>query len=535
MKAPAKMAADNFDSVHRRRVAAAHVSLRKSASTGRFPTDPSSREFNARLRDVRHNRFYVSEALTEMKRYDTGPIKQIVKEEAYVNTVAAEWTILKSIFGKRSHSLIFSGRSGYYDTEEKVLKCIDLDWSLALETHKTALFLEQQGGADEANACLAILRQYSHVVYSVYDFYCTLSKSDDICHMWKPAFSRFGADLSFEDKESKTRSPNDIAKLWKLLNSVPTEDQNYINRSEWLQCLVRLAQMKYIPADQMTAVPNSIAEALRSLITVDIMPRVDRRSLADTNLFRENMCYVEDVDAVLKQWEPSLRHIFNVYAHGDGTMDDIFNTEMMSYAEWKNFILDLELYDAVDFTAREASLTFAWSRLREIDERPTKAKSRMMQLSFEEFLEGLVRIASFKVIPLDEEVDEAGCEDAGELMAHLLDQPKAERDARLHAQLCDWDEPLLQPIFHLLEGLIQYLVRTVSGGEKKVTAGIARRFKEDWDQGPMREKRKRTMQDIFTQKRVEPIDSTREPTDEQKVMASLFGCVNGTKPLMSED
>ena len=534
MNPRSKMAADTFDTVHRKRVAAAHVSLTRSASEGRFANDPSSREFNARLRDVRHNRYFVADKLTKAKTYNTGPIV-VAQKEVYVNTIAAVWTISKSIFGKRAHSLLFQGRSGYFDTEEKLLKCIDLDWSLALETHTTDIYLDQMGGPDEANAILNVFRQHNQAVYSIYDFYCTLGKSDDICHMWKPAFTRFGKDLSFEDKDSKTRGPNDIAKLWKLLNSEPTESQNFINRCEWLQCLVRLASMKYLPAEQQTglasAVPGSVAEALRKFITHDMMTRVDRRSLADTNLFRENMCYVEDVDVVLKQWDPSLRAIFNAYAYGDGTMDDIFSTEMMSYEEWCNFVLDMELYDAIDFTSREASLTFVWARLREIDERPTKAKSRMMQLSFEEFLEALIRVASLKVIPLDDEVEEAGCEDAGELMSHLLDQPKAERDARLQAHLCDWDDPLVQPIFHLLEGLIQYLVRVVSGGEKRVTAGIARRYKEEWDQGNKREKLKRSLQGIFTQKKVEPIDPNKEKSEEQKVMASLFGCVNGGKPL----
>ena len=51
---------------------------------------------------------------------------------------------------------------------------------------------------------------------------------------------------------------------------------------------------------------------------------------------------------------------------------------------------DLDLLHVVDFTAREAACAFSWSRLRQIDERPVKAKVQLTQLSFEEFLEALV-------------------------------------------------------------------------------------------------------------------------------------------------
>ena len=300
--------------------------------------------------------------------------------------------------------------------------------------------------------------------------------------------------------------------------------------------------MKYDNPNKTTAVPDSVASALRRFFTDDVMPKADRRTMSDTNVFRDSFCYVEDVDEVLKRWEQSLRNIFKAYAFGDGKMDELWSTDMLGYDEWKDFVLDMGFYDVVDFAAREAALAFAWSRLREIDERPLKAKVRMMQLSFEEFMEALIRISSFKVIPSDSDVYEAGCEDAGELMIKRQALPRVEQDALLRETVCDWDDPLPQPMFHLLEGLLSYMARVITGGNPtKVSSRDATKFKQANDESvegkeSKRARIRRGMLDVFTVKPIEAANAfARELTQEQMVMASLFGCVNGSMPNYEDD
>ena len=537
MTASERAAAEAFDNVHRDRVEKAHKTLAKSKSAGAgcLPTDPTSRAFNAQLREVRFNRFHVVQALENVVVAQK-PVRPIKREvEVYVNDVEMNFTIPKSIFGPRvPESMKNQGDLGYYDNPDKIRKCLELDMSLALKTHKMDSSIEQQGGPDEAKAVLDVIIEFGHVIYGVYDFYCTLSKGDDICHMWVPGFKRFIMDIGFEDKDSKTCTPNDVLKLWKMLNSDPTESANYINRYEWLQCLIRLAMMKYCPEVVKDPEPNSVASALRKLITADIDRCVDRRALADTNLFRTHFCYVEDVDSVFREWEPSLKALFKVYAFGDGVIDELKSTELLGFDEWMNFVTDLDLLHVVDFTAREAACAFSWSRLRQIDERPVKAKVQLTQLSFEEFLEALVRVSSFKVIPLDDEVQAAGCEDAGELMIQRKSMPAGDLESLLKESVVDWDDHLNQPMFHLIEGLISYIVRMVVGtGATKISKKDAERFKQGMDAGggAEREKLKTKARSCFIVKPVEPKPPPRDLSEDFRIMASLFGCVNGTQPM----
>ena len=173
-----RAAAEAFDNVHRDRVEKAHKTLAKSKSAGAgcLPTDPTSRAFNAQLREVRFNRFHVVQALENVVVAQK-PVRPIKREvEVYVNDVEMNFTIPKSIFGPRvPESMKNQGDLGYYDNPDKIRKCLELDMSLALKTHKMDSSIEQQGGPDEAKAVLDVIIEFGHV-NGVYDFYCTLSK-----------------------------------------------------------------------------------------------------------------------------------------------------------------------------------------------------------------------------------------------------------------------------------------------------------------------------------------------------------------------
>ena len=73
--------------------------------------------------------------------------------------------------------------------------------------------------------------------------------------------------------------------------------------------------------------------------------------------------------------------------------------------------------------------------MRVLDEREPKAKAKMQQLSFEDFLEALVHAARLKTLPTEEQVFEAGCEDAGDFLVRLLEGPEA--DMAAFVQVCD--------------------------------------------------------------------------------------------------
>ena len=83
----------------------------------------------------------------------------------------------------------------------------------------------------------------------------------------------------------------------------------------------------------------------------------------------------EDTDAELLANLPSLRAIFVGYSLVDGI--DAANRQastLLSFGEWMRMMKDFALIDS-EFTAREASLAFSWSRMRSIDESSGSKKS----------------------------------------------------------------------------------------------------------------------------------------------------------------
>ena len=117
MPQPVKQAADTFDAIHFQRVEAAKASLADAAASSAavFPFDPASRIFNARLREVRLNRFHVVTVLGEQQRFK-GTIVDVRQKSDLVDS--REFTVPKSIFGPRA--IGSKDRAGYYDTEEKL-------------------------------------------------------------------------------------------------------------------------------------------------------------------------------------------------------------------------------------------------------------------------------------------------------------------------------------------------------------------------------------------------------------------------------
>jgi hypothetical protein len=79
----------------------------------------------------------------------------------------------------------------------------------------------------------------------------------------------------------------------------------------------------------------------------------------------------------------SLKAIFDVYASLDAT--DVARrhlAKLLSADEWMALLRDLEWVDE-EFTMREASLAFTWSRMRVIDESSAASRKKMENLSYE--------------------------------------------------------------------------------------------------------------------------------------------------------
>ena len=105
---------------------------------------------------------------------------------------------------------------------------------------------------------------------------------------------------------------------------------------------------------------------------------------------------------MLRKWEESLRSIYAVYSGHKGAIlvaESLLSNKLMDFSEWAKLLKDLNMYDAV-FTPREGTLAFIWSRMKVIEEQSKASRRKLLHLSFEDFLEAIVRLSTMKALPL---------------------------------------------------------------------------------------------------------------------------------------
>ena len=101
-----------------------------------------------------------------------------------------------------------------------------------------------------------------------------------------------------------------------------------------------------------------------------------------------------------------------------------------------------------------------WSKLRVANESDRRERRRMTNLSFTDFVEAIVRVATMKTVPTDEEVADGGFDDGGQMLLLLRSLPAQDRAFRKNRP-AEWNMPLRQPIWRCVHHLITFLIRIV--------------------------------------------------------------------------
>lgn len=95
--------------------------------------------------------------------------------------------------------------------------------------------------------------------------------------------------------------------------------------------------------------------------------------------------------------------------------------EQVSFETWKDVCRMFDLVD-VDITERDVTLAFVMARTRIVDEQSDRGRIMLMYMSFEDFIEGLCRLAVRKALPTDDEVAAAGSASAGEHLWRMREE-----------------------------------------------------------------------------------------------------------------
>jgi len=322
-----------------------------------------------------------------------------------------------------------------------------------------------------------ILSWYSTIL-TAFDYYAALSTGSDIFSIQLTSYLIFLDHCGIIDPKSAFCKPKDVDQLFVQVNA-PSADQKdnpllkddfnklrTLNRQEWLQVLVRLAAMKYVMPGQV----RDMSEALAMLLEQQVAPRLPSEALPDQDGFRRACCYREEVDAVLRKHEKTLRAIYEVYSFGDGHMGEACgSSKHMAYDDFMRMCGDFDAFDA-KLPQRDGALIFTWSRMRVANESTPKSRVKLLHLTFEDFLEAIMRLASAKAMPTDGEIAECGHLDGGTFMLALAEQPKE------YAAFLDVYTPVgplasrwrqqRQPIWRAADHLLAHWVRIVEASVK---------------------------------------------------------------------
>jgi hypothetical protein len=178
-------------------------------------------------------------------------------------------------------------------------------------------------------------------------------------------------------------------------------DIRSVVRHEFLECIVRVAMLKYCTAAAHQAaleaallasadqgpgvkepfVPPEVVTpgaAVRRLLQEHVVRFLDPTAAEDTDVFRRNFLYTQEVEQQFASRRQVLNMLFVQLCKAERQQ------LVMTMGEWTGFLGNMELFDAT-FTNREGRLCFARSKLRAVDE--LKNARTTHNLGFVDFLE----------------------------------------------------------------------------------------------------------------------------------------------------
>eukprot|EP00966_Prymnesium_polylepis_P006756 155706-Prymnesium_polylepis.1 len=212
-----------------------------------------------------------------------------------------------------------------------------------------------------------------------------------------------------------------------------------------------------------------VARAIEALAE-HITPLLPPEAVHDSNHFRSTYCYLGLVEDVLVKHQPTLRALFDHYAALNADLSDVLQSKrLVSIGEWLTFVDDLGLIANGQVSELRAKMLSMCSRIRGSADHTAKALRKLRNLSFEDFLEAIIRLSLQLVFPNDEEIEEGGASDAGQYLialenAGMLTDFITERQQ-------PWGKPPAQRVWRCLEHLMCYVARVVESDTTRKAHG----------------------------------------------------------------
>lgn len=416
-----------------------------------------------------------------------------------------QWTLDQSVWVPRQTVAL---ARDYFETPAALARVLHADWNMALLHRALADFIVKVDGkhvrdanersidAPEVEAVKGVILRHARAIYGAFDHYSLIGhlgehgvglRDDagrkitsyveavaklDVHSIVKGAFNKFVKDC---DLEGGMLSQSNLLSTWATVNAESIEAKHKdvhnskmtLNRHEWLQILVRLAVNKYCHFDPVVGCPRgSPSEALDKLCYTHLHGQLPRAAMQNGNIFRKLHLYNEGTDAVIKERLPSLQSLFHTYANVDwaercATNIALAEKHRMSAGEWMLLVHDAGLLEMDLVDNMSALQAFLWSRIRVIDNYSDASEIGLRQMSFEDFLEGLVRLATVMALPTRQEIEEAQAFDAAELMHCLRVHSPVQYQEHVTRRTLKWDDGPRQRAHILLDHLLVLIIHNV--------------------------------------------------------------------------
>ena len=384
---------------------------------------------------------------------------------------------MATVWGGRAK---WSDSKDIYDSSACEEKRFDSDWNrtLALGGMKEVLRnTDKERGEAEVQEVGDVLMGHHQDLVLIFSYYASMS--DELHYLTLNAWSQLTEDFKLVKNSSKFCKKSDMDRLFIAVDTLSTmreleafreakakmgstnvkqeegDRQKALSRVEFLTALVHIAIFKYVKTGE---IPD-VSDALERLIGVDILSRINPRIIAPPNEFRRKVAYTPEVVFVLQWFEDSLRNLFDELAKksfGPGAT-------LINQFWWRASLSALGLLNG-DLAERDITLSFSWSRMCVVEGYLSKSVHGTKKdscLPFEGFLEALCRLALLKALPLDDEIIDAECADAGTYMVRLQ-LSDATAYEKLLERKTPWGRiPKWQPPHRCVAHLIAIIIRGI--------------------------------------------------------------------------
>mmetsp|Transcript_61441 Transcript_61441/g.121547 ORF Transcript_61441/g.121547 Transcript_61441/m.121547 type:complete len:521 (-) Transcript_61441:274-1836(-) len=287
---------------------------------------------------------------------------------------------------------------------------------------------------------------------------------------------------------------------------------NQLNRIEFGCAIVKVAIERFIKSKELSNVGDAVGALFGSCIQPALeIPTAGREQprLPHPDTFRFAVCYTRMMSEALAAKAPSLRVIFAGLAQltfetarsagvkvpkpGEnkttdrGAMQRIKVSGCVSYHFWRKFLEPL--FPTIEL--RKVTLCFVYSLMAVIDGRSPEGSIKEQHLTFDSFLEALVRLATRLPLPTDAQIAASVFAHAGSYMAALEATDPDRLTLMAAEQDCEWggtpDEVqagnMPQRMTHLVDVIVHKIRQSTGNDADAPLATLTRSELRHWTLG----------------------------------------------------